>query len=127
MFHASSLLRELGDQLPPSIVINGTATYPDKIPLPRGIELQVQLLDASQRPARILAEQVVRSGWRMPIAFALRLPTEMSLADRQLSLSARLVLAHRTLFELAEARSLLPVDLRQPVALTLVRASAADR
>lgn len=129
MFHASSLLRDLGDRLPPSIVVNGTATYADNTPLPKGVELQVQLLDASQHPARVLAEQVVRSGWRLPIVFALRVPTEVSSgdADRRLSLSARLVLAHRTLFELVEARTLRPVDLHGPVTLTLVRASAADR
>jgi uncharacterized lipoprotein YbaY len=127
MFHASSLLRDLGDRLPPSIIVNGTAAYPDKAPLPRGVELQVQLLDASQQPARILAEQVVRSGWHVPIDFGLRLPTETSLSGRKLSISARLVLAHQTLFELAEPRVLAPGDLQKVVTLTLAKASSSDR
>jgi hypothetical protein len=38
MFHASSLLHDLGDRLPPSIVVDGAATYSEKAPLPRGVE-----------------------------------------------------------------------------------------
>jgi uncharacterized lipoprotein YbaY len=125
MFHASGLLHDLGDRLPPSIVINGAAAYSDKEPLPRGTELQVQVLDAAQQPARILSEQVVRSGWHVPVAFALRLPTATPLADRKLFVSARLVVAHRVLFELPEPRAVSPSDLQKTLDLTLSRVSTA--
>ena len=81
MFHASPVMRRLGDDLPPAIVVEGAATYLEKMALPRGVELQVQLLDVSKSPTgELLAEQVVRSGWQVPIPFALRLPKETSLA-----------------------------------------------
>jgi hypothetical protein len=120
MFHASSLLRALGDRLPPSIVIDGAATFAMEAPLPRGVELQVQLLDPSQPPtARILAEQVVRSGWIAPIAFALRLPTDTALGDRTVTISARVVQAHQTLFE--GQRVLTAGDLHRFVDLRLAK------
>lgn len=128
MFHASSLLRDLGDRLPPSIVVEGTATFAAAAPLPRGVELQVQLLDPSQPPtARILAEQMVRSGWHVPIAFALRLPKDTSLDDRNLKISARVMHAHQTLFELKEQRFLTADDLHKLIALTLTRPKDLDR
>ena len=118
-------MRDLGDRLPPSIIINGAAAYSDKEPLPRGTELQVQVLDAAQQPAPILSEQVVRSGWHVPVAFALRLPTATPLADRKLFVSARLVVAHRVLFELPEPRAVSPGDLQKSLDLTLSRVATA--
>lgn len=120
MFHASALLRDLGDRLPPAIVINGSATYPLKEPLQRGIELQLQLLDTSQDPPAVLTEQVIRSGWHLPMGFSLRLPAGMSLEGRPLALAARVVLARRTLFELGEPRKLAPGELTRFVELTLM-------
>ena len=40
-------MRRLGDVLPPAIVVEGAATYAEKMALPRGVELQVQLLDVA--------------------------------------------------------------------------------
>ena len=120
MFHASPLMRQLGDDLPPAITVEGAATYLEKMPLPRGVELQVQLLDVSKSPTgEVLAEQVVRSGWQVPIPFALRVPKETSLADRKLVVTARLVLAHQVLFQLKEPRAVNADDLHQLLALTL--------
>jgi hypothetical protein len=127
LFHASTLLRDLGDRLPPAIVVEGAAAYPDKAQLQRGVELQVQLIDLAQPPAsRILAEQVVRSGWHVPIPFSLRLSKETALADRNLAISARLVLGRRTLFELDEQRVAVS-DLSKFLALTLAKASVSER
>ncbi|WP_289294441.1 YbaY family lipoprotein [uncultured Reyranella sp.] len=120
MFHASALLRDLGDRLPPAIVINGSAIHPQKEPLQRGIELQIQLLDTSQDPPGVLTEQVVRSGWHLPLGFSLRLPAGLSLENRSISLTARVVLAHRTLFELGEPRKLSQGELTRFVELNLV-------
>jgi uncharacterized lipoprotein YbaY len=118
-FHAAPLQRNLGDQLPPAIVVEGTATYLDKKPLPKGIELQVQLLDMSKPKPELLAEEVVRSGWQLPIPFTLRLPKDLAIADRKLEITARLVQGHQLLFQLPESRHLTPDDLQKVVALTL--------
>ena len=128
LFHASTLLHDLGDRLPPAILVEGAATYSDSAPLPKGIELQVQLVDPSQPlPSRILAEQVVRSGWLVPIPFSLRLSKETSLADRNLLISARVVLARQTLFELSEPRPLAASDLSKFLTLTLTKAKITER
>jgi hypothetical protein len=127
MFHASALLRDLGDRLPPAIVINGSATYPLKEPLQRGIELQVQLLDTALDPPGILTEQVVRSGWHLPLGFSLRLPAGVSLENRSIAVAARVVLARRTLFELAEPRKLSRDELTRFVELALQPAGDGRR
>ncbi len=124
MFHASALLRELGDRLPPAIVINGSATYPTTEPPQRGAELQIQLLDVAHDPPEVLTEQVIRSGWHLPMAFSLRLPAGTSLEKRSLALSARVVLAHRTLFELGAPRTLSQVELTRFVELILLPMAA---
>lgn len=127
LFHASTLLHDLGDRLPPAFILEGAASYPDRTPLPRGVELQVQLIDPSQPPeSRILAEQVVRSGWYAAFPFSLRLPKETSFADRNLSISARMVLEHQTLFELDE-RPLAATDLSKFLTLTLTKAKVSGR
>jgi hypothetical protein len=120
MFHVSPLMRRLGDDLPPATIVEGAATYLDKMPLPRGIELQVQLLDISKSAAgERLAEQVVRSGWQVPVAFALRVPKETSLAGRKLVITARFVVGHQVLFQLKEPRAVTGDDLHKLLALTL--------
>lgn len=127
LFHPSSLLRELGDRLPPAIVVDGNASIARNARLPRGAELQVQLLDRSQPPGTmVLAEQVVRSGWHVPIAFALRLPKDAVRGDR-LEMTARIVHAHQTLFELKEPRTLDEKDLQTFIALTLTEAKPSGR
>lgn len=127
MFHASPLIRTLGDVLPPAIVVNGMATYREKTTLPRGAELRVQVLDVAKAPAEILAEQVVRSGWQVPMPFALRLPRETSFEGRRLALAARLVLAHQVLFELREPLPVVGTDFLKPIELVLDRAGAPKR
>ena len=44
------------------------------------------------------AEQVVRSGWQVPIPFALRLPRGTVLEGRKMVITARFVLARQPLF-----------------------------
>ncbi|MBV8188669.1 MAG: YbaY family lipoprotein [Alphaproteobacteria bacterium] len=119
-FHAAPLQRHLGDQLPPAIVVEGAAAYLDKKPLPKGVELQVQLLDVSKSPKpEVLTEEVVRSGWQLPIPFALRLPKDVSLEGRKLEITARFVQARQPLFQLSESRPLAPDDLHKFIILTL--------
>lgn len=124
MFHPTALIRRLGDALPPSIVVHGAATYAEKTALPRGVELRVQILDVAKSPAEVLAEQVVRSGWQMPIPFALRLPKETSFEGRRLAIAARLVLAHQALFELREPLPVAGTDFLKPIELVLERTGA---
>ena len=124
MFHATPLIRQLGDVLPPSIVVNGVAIYTEKTTLPRGVELRVQLLDVAKSPAEILAEQVVRSGWQVPIPFALRLPKETSFEGRRLAIVARLVLARQPLFELRQPLPVVGTDFLKPIELVLDKAEA---
>lgn len=128
VFHISNLVRNLGDELPPSIIVHGAASYLENIPLPKGVELQVQLLDTSKLPAgEVLAEQVVRSGWYLPIPFALRLPKETSLADRKLVITARFVLARETLFQLQETRIIAAGDVHEFIILTLDKVKDSSR
>ena len=92
------------------------------------MELQVQLIDPLQPPAsRIVAEQIVRSGWLVPIPFSLRLPGNTPLAERRFSISERIVLAHRTLFQLDEQPLLNASDLSKFLALTLTKTKISDR
>ncbi|MCW5745038.1 MAG: YbaY family lipoprotein [Alphaproteobacteria bacterium] len=127
MFHASQLQPTLGDALPPATVISGTATYLQKLALPRGAELRVQLLDAAKSPADILAEQVVRSGWQVPIPFALRLPKDTALEGRKLVVTARLVAARQILFQLKEVHAIAGDDFRKPIELTLAQVPPGKR
>ena len=128
MFHASDLVIKLGDELPPAIVVEGSAAYPEKMPLPRGAELRVQLLDLSKSTAgEIMAEQVVRSGWQVPIPFALRLPKNTTLEGRKLAITARLVLAHQALFQLEEPHPLDVAALHRPIELLLDKVGTTRR
>ncbi|MBI3197667.1 MAG: YbaY family lipoprotein [Rhodospirillales bacterium] len=136
MFHASPLIRRLGDVLPPAIVVEGMATYREKTTLPKGVELRVQLLDVAksaagegpdERGGEVLAEQVVRSGWQTPIPFALRLPRETSFEGRRLVIAARLVLAHQVLFELRQPLAVVGTDFLKPIELVLDKAGAPVR
>lgn len=127
MFHASPLIRQLGDTLPPAIVVNGAVTYRERMVLPRGAELRVQILDVAKDPAEVLAEQVVRSGWQVPMPFALRLPKETTFEGRRLALAARLVLAHQVLFELREPLPVVGTDFLKPIELVLDKAEPPKR
>lgn len=119
MAHMGVIERRVGDSSPPATTISGTASFPTTPPLPRGIELRVQMLDTSGPVAELMAEQVVRSGWPQPIPFALRIPNTVSLKERKLALSARAVLAHRTIFALTDPRPLDLADLERPIELVL--------
>ena len=104
MFHAHKLLPGVRDGLGPARLLTGSVTYAEKMTLPRGAKLRVQLRDGSgSSPDAVLAEQVVRSGWAVPIPFALRLPHDAPLQGRKLSLTASLVLDHQTLFSVGRA------------------------
>lgn len=120
MFHAGLLMPKLGDTLPPATVISGAVTLAEKIALPRGVELQLQLFDiARSADGELLAEQVVRSGWQVPIPFALRLPASFSPEGRKLILMARLVAAHQVQYRLPAPRVLTDREILAPVVLTL--------
>ncbi len=120
MFHSTRLRPEAGQLLPPATVILGSATYREKMALPHGIELRVQLLDIAKDPqGEIVAEQVVRSGWAVPIAFGLRAPNDLKPAGRKLVIAARMALGRKTLFQLKQPQPLAAGDLGKPVDLVL--------
>lgn len=122
MFHASLLMPKLGDTLPPATIISGTAMLAENTTLPRGVELQLQLFDiARSAEGELLAEQVVRSGWQVPIPFALRLPATFSADGRKLILTARLVAAHQIQYRLPAPRVLTDREILAPLVLTLER------
>jgi len=115
-------------------VVAGSATYARKIALPHGAELRVQLLDAPvqspavSRPTEpvILSEQVVRSGWEVPIPFALHLPKQTSLEGRKVLVMARLVVRHQSLFQLMEPHVMTGDDLHKPLELVLDQVQAPN-
>lgn len=82
-------------------------------------------MDIGKSPAgNILTEQVVRSGWKVPIPFALHLPNDMPLEGRKLVVTARLVVGHQTLFQLAEPYVIASEDLHKPIELVLDQVKA---
>jgi uncharacterized lipoprotein YbaY len=120
MFHMRRADPRIGDGLPAALTVRGTAGYRTRNALPRGAELRVQLLDLSTSPqGEILAEQVVRSGWEVPIPFEMRLPKDSSLAGRKLAVAARLVAERRVIFRLAQPRPLTGDAARQNIDLLL--------
>lgn len=126
VFHTSHLLPRLGDQLPPAVAVTGSATYTEKVQPPRGVELQVQLLDVTKgSPGEVVAEQVVRTGWSVPIPFTLRLPKDSAVADRKFVLTARLALGRQVLFKLAEPHPVAAADLGKSIDLTLRKVEAS--
>jgi uncharacterized lipoprotein YbaY len=131
MFHASQLLSGQSDaSAPATTVVAGSAAYPREMALPRGAELRLQVLDIGKSPAgSILTEQVVRSGWKLPIPFALHLPKDTPLVGRKLVVTARLVVGHQTLFQLTAPHVIVGEDLHKPIELVLdqVRAPKALR
>jgi len=122
MFQASQLLPGPSEASALATVVAGSAAYARKMALPHGAELRVQLLDIARSPAgNILSEQVVRSGWEVPIPFALHLPQDTPLESRKLVVTARLVVGHQALFRLAAPHAIAGEDLHKPIKLLLDR------
>jgi len=69
----------------------------------------------------------VRSGWEAPIPFALHVPKHTRLEGRKLLLTARLVVRHRSLFQLTEPHVMTGEDLHQPLKLVLDQVQAPNR
>jgi uncharacterized lipoprotein YbaY len=135
MFHASQLLPSRSEASVPATVVAGSARYGRKMALPHGAELRIQLLDdAAQPPAVggpaepvILAEQVVRSGWEVPIPFALHLPEHTPLEGHRILVTARLVVQHQSLFQLMEPHVVTAEDLHKSLELMLDPVQAPNR
>jgi uncharacterized lipoprotein YbaY len=108
-------------EMPASRLVRGAAAATDlRAPLPRGLELQVQLLDVTRdAKPEILAEQVVRSGWEVPIPFELRLPVDAQLDGRRLAIDARVVLARRVISRTSGLQPVTIDQLKRPVMLEL--------
>lgn len=106
---------------PPSRSIRGMAVPVGlETALPRGTELQIQLLDMAKNPQGVLlGEQVVRSGWAVPIPFDLRIPADAIRADSRIAITARLVVARAELYRMASPRILTAEEMRGPVMLEL--------
>jgi uncharacterized lipoprotein YbaY len=126
VFHASQLLPGQSEASAP--LVAGSAAYARKTALPRGAELRVQLLDVAKSPGGdMLTEQVVRSGWEVPIPFALHLPKDIALEGRTLVVTARLVVRHQSLFQLTEPHVITAEDLHKPIELVLDQVQAPKR
>jgi uncharacterized lipoprotein YbaY len=124
MFNASDLLPGHGDASAPTTLVAGAVAHPRRKVLPRGVELRVQLLDIGKSPpGDIVTEQVVRSGWEIPIPFALRLPKDTPLEGRKLVVTVTAVVGHQTLFQIAEPLVVTGEDSHKPVELVLDRVS----
>jgi hypothetical protein len=96
-------------------------------PLPRGAELRVQLLDITTNPkGEVVAEQLVRSGWQVPVPFSLRVSADALTEDRRFAIAARVVLARATIYRMERPRVLTPVELQRPLVLELPAESPAD-
>lgn len=111
------------DQTTPSPrSIKGTAAPTGlKTALPRGAELRVQLLDMTANPAGdLLSEQVVRSGWSVPIPFALRMQPDAIPEGKKLAIRARIVLARKDIYGMASPRPLTAEELGRPLVLELL-------
>lgn len=110
------------DTLPAPRTVKGAAALAGlQGALPRGVELQVQLLDFRKNPnGELLAEQVVRSGWEEPIPFALRVPADVALNERRLAISARVVLARTVIYRMERPRALTSDEIQRPVRLELL-------
>ena len=63
----------------------------------------------------------MRSGWQVPIPFALRLPATFSTEGRKLILTARLIAAHQVQYRLSAPLALTDREILAPVVLTLER------
>ncbi|QQS14867.1 MAG: YbaY family lipoprotein [Rhodospirillales bacterium] len=119
-FHSAMIDVTRGETLPPSTMVRGAAALGKPGPVPRGAELRVQLLDTAARNGpEILAEQVVRSGWQAPIPFGLRVPGATKFDGRTLVVTARVVLAGKTLAALKAPRPVTADELKRPLELTL--------
>jgi uncharacterized lipoprotein YbaY len=135
MFHVSQLPPGLSEASALATVVAGSAAYARNMVLPHGAELRVQLLDAAaqspavDRPTEpiVLTEQVVRSGWEVPIPFALHLPEHTPLEGHKLLVTARLVVRHQSLFQLTEPHVMTGEDLHKPLELVLDQVQAPNR
>ncbi len=124
MFHSTRMGPESGMQLSPATLVGGTAAYREKMALPHGAELRVQLLDMAKAPeGEIVAEQVVRSGWEVPVLFALRAPPDLKTEGRRLAVAARLVVGRKTLFQLKEPQAIAADGLHKPLELVMAKVS----
>ena len=67
---------------------------------PKDLELRVQLLDVAKTSnPEILTEQVVRTGWQVPLPFFLRLPKDTPTEGRKLVIGARMLAGNEVLFD----------------------------
>jgi uncharacterized lipoprotein YbaY len=124
MFHSTRMGPDSGMQPTPATLVGGTVGYREKMALPQGAELRVQLLDIAKAPqGEIVAEQVVRSGWEAPILFALRAPPDLTAEGRRLVVVARLVVGGKTLFQLKEPHAIAADGLHKPLELVMAKMS----
>lgn len=89
-----------GDKTATPATISGTLAYRERIALPPGAEVIVQLLDASRAdaPATVVAERRRSVERQVPIPFSLDFDRAAIDARRHYVLSARIVIGERQLF-----------------------------
>jgi heat shock protein HslJ len=82
------------------LIVRGTVSYRERVPVPVGAEVVVRLLVVpdDDTPTTIVAEHVVRDVRHVPVRFSLAVPRSLVDPDQRLSLSARIARADQVLW-----------------------------
>jgi heat shock protein HslJ len=82
------------------LVVRGTVSYRERVPVPAGSQVVVRLLVVpdDRAPTTVVAEHVVRDVRHVPVRFSLAVPRSLVDPDQRLSLSARIVRADQVLW-----------------------------
>lgn len=106
------LVRASGDEEPEAerprsgsrVVVRGTVTYRERVPLPARAVVRVRLLDGSRGDERplVLAEQVIREPRRVPVRFELALPAVAVDPDAWLTVAAQVLSGDEVLWASTE-------------------------
>jgi len=90
-------------------VLNGTVTYRERMALPPGARIEVELVDVSRAdaPARIVAATTVTPQTQVPVAYSLAYEPAGIVAGHSYAVQARILLDDRLLFTTAERHAVL--------------------
>jgi putative lipoprotein len=110
-------------------LLKGAVTYRERIALPPGALVTVQLADVSlaDAPAAIVAEQKISLTGQLPIPFELKFDTSAIQQKSTYALQARITFDDQLMFMATERHEVDPLaDARQTVVVTLVRKKGVE-